>query len=295
MPIHSMTGFAQVRGQITEHLGCALSLKSVNHRHLDVQVRMPPDTDLLEAKLRRILRERLYRGHVELTISLERSGELAMVLNRQLVGSYIKAFRAASEEFGLTADPDLNAVLRLPGALEASSSTDPEEMEAAVSPMLEQAIERLNAMRREEGRGIDRELRERMALLSSAASEVERYRGAILHTYHEKLQSRMKELMGSQVDGDRLLQEAALMADRSDIREEVVRMKTHVDHFLKLLDAGGEAGKKLDFLLQEMGREANTLLSKTSGVAGEALRITGLGLAMKAEIEKAREQVQNIE
>jgi uncharacterized protein (TIGR00255 family) len=106
---------------------------------------------------------------------------------------------------------------------------------------------------------------------------------------------RMQELIGAHADRERILQEAALLAERSDIREELVRMETHVQHFLGLLDQSGEIGKKFDFLLQEMGREANTLMSKTSGVAGEALRITEVGLGMKAEIEKSREQVQNVE
>jgi uncharacterized protein (TIGR00255 family) len=105
----------------------------------------------------------------------------------------------------------------------------------------------------------------------------------------------MQELTGTQADPDRILQEAAMLAERSDVQEEIVRMKTHIKHFLGHLEGGGEVGKKLDFLLQEMSREANTLLSKTNGVAGEALRITEIGLAMKSDIEKSREQVQNIE
>src|SRR5262249_8827527 len=117
----------------------------------------------------------------------------------------------------------------------------------------------------------------------------------VQRAHFEKLQQRMKELVSAQVEPERLLQEAAMLSERSDIQEEIVRMTTHVDHLLGLLNSGGEVGKKLDFLLQEMNREANTLLSKTSGVVGEALRLTELGLAMKSEIEKAREQVQNIE
>jgi uncharacterized protein (TIGR00255 family) len=124
---------------------------------------------------------------------------------------------------------------------------------------------------------------------------VQQHRRAILQSYSERLQSRLQELLGASIDKERALQEAALLVDRSDIQEEIVRLETHVRHFLALLDEGGEIGKKLDFLLQEMNREANTLLSKTSGLAGEALRITEAGLAMKAEIEKAREQVQNLE
>jgi uncharacterized protein (TIGR00255 family) len=117
----------------------------------------------------------------------------------------------------------------------------------------------------------------------------------VLQSYVERLQSRLQELLGSSADKERVLQEAALLVDRSDIQEEIVRLENHVQHFLSLLDENGEVGKKLDFLLQEMNREANTLLSKTSGLAGEALKITEAGLAMKAEIEKSREQVQNLE
>jgi uncharacterized protein (TIGR00255 family) len=116
-----------------------------------------------------------------------------------------------------------------------------------------------------------------------------------LQSYVERLQSRLQELLGASADKERALQEAALLVDRSDIQEEIVRLENHVQHFLGLLDQDGEVGKKLDFLLQEMNREANTLLSKTSGLAGDALKITEAGLIMKAEIEKSREQVQNLE
>jgi uncharacterized protein (TIGR00255 family) len=290
-----MTGFAQVRGQLNEQVGCTLSLKAVNHRFLDLQLRLPPDSDALEMKLRRELRQRLHRGHIELTLTVDRADGAAPNLNRELVGGYIKAFRAASAEFGIVSEPDLNAILRLPGALEAKTDGMADDLEPVALKLLDAAVSKLNAMRGDEGRDIDAELRQRMEHLRSAATEVENYRSAVLQSYLEKVQSRMQELLGAHADRERILQEAALLADRSDIHEEVVRMHTHVDHFLRLLDNGGEAGKKLDFLLQEMGRESNTLLSKTSGVAGDAQRITELGLAMKAEIEKAREQVQNIE
>jgi uncharacterized protein (TIGR00255 family) len=120
-------------------------------------------------------------------------------------------------------------------------------------------------------------------------------RTAVSKAYLEKVQARMNELIPGKADNDRILQEAAMLAERSDIEEEVVRMKTHIKHFIGLLGEEKEVGKKLDFLLQEMNRETNTLLSKTAGVSGDGLRITELGLAMKAEIEKAREQIQNIE
>jgi uncharacterized protein (TIGR00255 family) len=295
MPIRSMTGFAQVKGQVGGQLGFSLSLKSVNHRFLDLHFRLPSDSDAIEMKLRRVLKEKLSRGHIELALNLERGVASGFALNRELVGAYIGAFRSAAKEFGIVAEPDLNVILRIPGAMDASSLPLNGELESAVLATVEEALARLNDMREEEGRGIDRELRERMAHIERASSEVAKHRNAVLHSYAEKLKARLQELAGSQFDPDRIAQEAALLVDRSDIQEELVRLQTHVQHFVGLLDQGGEVGKKLDFLLQELNREANTLLSKTSGLAGEALKITEMGLAIKSEIEKAREQVQNVE
>jgi len=290
-----MTGFAQVKAQVTPALAFSLMLKSVNHRFLDLHFRMPSDTDALEMKLRRLLKEKLGRGHVEVTLSLEHIGGNGVALNREMVNSYVQAFRTASAEFGVGGEPDLNVVLRMPGAMDSSAEKVGEDLEAAVMANVEEALAKLNQMREEEGRGTAAELRERMAHLLKAGAGMEGHRNAILRSYSERLQSRMQEMLGAQIDKERILQEAAVLVDRSDIQEELVRLQTHVKHFLGLLDQGGEVGKKLDFLLQEMNREANTLLSKTSGLAGEALKITEMGLLMKAEIEKSREQVQNLE
>jgi uncharacterized protein (TIGR00255 family) len=295
MPIRSMTAFAQFKGQVRLDASFTLALKSVNHRFLDLHLRMPPQSDALEMKLRRVLKERIARGHIELTLALDGAGDGALTLNRELVGAYVKVFRQAAQEFGIHGEPDLNAVFRMPGALGGGEAELDAETEARVLAGLAEAVAQLDRMRVEEGRGIERELRERMARLRGATADVEKLCGAVGRAYLEKIQSRMKELIGGHADQDRILQEAALLAERSDIQEEIVRLNTHIQHFLGVLQQGGEAGKKLDFLLQEMNREANTLLSKTSGVAGEGLRITELGLAMKAEIEKSREQVQNVE
>jgi uncharacterized protein (TIGR00255 family) len=290
-----MTGYAQVRGQVNAGLAFALALKSVNHRFLDLHFRVPSDADALEMKLRRLLKEKMARGHVEITLNLEYAGSNGVALNRQLVGSYVQAFRAAADEFGITGEPDLNVVLRMPGAMESAADRSGDELEAAVLARVEEALGKLNQMRDEEGRGIETELRERMNHLAKASSGMEGHRAAIQRNYADRLQARMQEMLGGHIDKERILQEAAVLVDRSDIQEELVRLNTHVKHFLGLLDQGGEVGKKLDFLLQEMNREANTLLSKTSGLAGEALKITEMGLLMKAEIEKSREQVQNLE
>jgi len=305
-----MTGFAQVKGEVQQNsapasapdstqsnrrVGFTLSLKSVNHRFLDLHFRLPSGTDSLEMQLRRLLKENVARGHLEVSLGLDRSSSETFSLNRELVSGYIAAFRAAAAEFSLATEPDLNAILRIPGAVDSAADAADDEIEAAVMAKVGEAVHRLNQMREEEGRGIVRELRQRMSHLQEAAGSVQQHRRAVLHNYTERLQSRLQELLGSTVDRERVLQEAALLVDRSDIQEEIVRLENHVQHFLGLLDEGGEIGKKLDFLLQEMNREANTLLSKTSGLAGEALNITEAGLAMKAEIEKSREQVQNLE
>jgi uncharacterized protein (TIGR00255 family) len=308
MPLRSMTGFAQVKGELVSrvdggdrptqangHLAFALSLKSVNHRFLDLHFRLPAGSDSIEMQLRRLLKENIARGHVEVTLSLERGNNETFALNRPLVNAYIAAFRAAAAEFAVPAEPDLNSILRIPGALDSAGDPDDEALESAVMATVGEVLDRLNEMREQEGRSIERELRQRMEHLREAVQTVHLHRRTVLHSYVERLQSRLQELLGSSADKERVLQEAALLVDRSDIQEEIVRLENHVQHFLGLLDENGEVGKKLDFLLQEMNREANTLLSKTSGLAGEALKITEAGLAMKAEIEKSREQVQNLE
>jgi uncharacterized protein (TIGR00255 family) len=314
MPLRSMTGFAQVKGESTNQaegtspsaaaatpasanarLAFSLALKSVNHRFLDLHFRLPSGCDSIEMQLRRLLKEQIARGHVEVTLSLERGNSDALALNRPLVGAYIAAFRAAASEFSVPVEPDLNSILRIPGALDSSSNAVDGALEPAVIATVAEVLARLNHMREQEGRSIERELRERMAHLQVAVNVVQEYRRTMLQSYLERLQSRLQELLGASADRERVLQEAALLVDRSDIQEEVVRLENHIQHFLGLLDEHGEVGKKLDFLLQEMNREANTLLSKTSGLAGDALKITEAGLSMKAEIEKSREQVQNLE
>jgi uncharacterized protein (TIGR00255 family) len=295
MPVRSMTGFAQVTGQVNSNLNFSLSLKSVNHRFLDLHFRMPAETDALEMKLRRKLKEQMARGHVELTLNLRPAGGASLALNRELVTGYIQAFRAAANEFGIAAEPDLNAILRIPGALDSATLPSDSELDAVVLARLDEGLHRLNQMREAEGQGTERDLRNLMKHITEACQKIEKHRQTSLKTYAEKLNTRLQELIGSQIEPERVLQEAALLVDRSDIQEELVRLDNHVKHFLGLLDQGGEVGKKLDFLLQEMNREANTLLSKTSGLAGEALKITEFGLSMKSDIEKAREQVQNLE
>ena len=297
-PVCSMTGFARIAGRVSDTLGFSVSLKSVNHRFLDLHMRLPPGAEGIEIQLRRLLKEKLRRGHVEVTLNLERSQKAEAGYDHALVAAYVEAFRAAATEHRLTAEPDLNAVFRLPGVLMAESRNSDEELiglEEAVLREADSLIAALETMRAQEGSLLANELRANMERLHTLVDEAATLREKVQQAYVERLSQRLKAMLDGGFDQDRILQEAALIAERSDVEEEVTRLRTHIDHFTGLLDQGGEVGKKLDFLLQEMNREANTLLSKTSGVEGNGTRITEAGLGMKSEIEKAREQVQNLE
>ena len=297
-PVYSMTGFARVAGRVSDTLGFSLSLKSVNHRFLDLHMRLPNGAEGVEMNLRRILKDKLRRGHVEVTLNLERTQKAETGYDHALVAAYIEAFRAAAAEHKLNAEPDLNAVFRLPGVLMAESRNTEEELKALEESVLRETdalIAALQTMRAQEGSALAGELCAGMDRLRALVDEAATLREKVQQAYFERLSQRMKNMLEGDFDKDRILQEAALIAERSDVEEEVTRLRTHIDHFTGLLDQGGEVGKKLDFLLQEMNREANTLLSKTSGVAGNGTRITEAGLGMKSEIEKAREQVQNLE
>jgi uncharacterized protein (TIGR00255 family) len=303
MPIYSMTGFArtQVRVPLSgeSQLGYTLSLKSVNHRFLDVQLRLPSGLDSLEMELRQALKEKLVRGHVELALSIDRSSQQKAGYNRELVNGYLAAFAAAREEHGLGGEPDLNAILRLPGALQIENRSNGEEDLTAVAESARREIapllEELKTMRAREGEALAAILNGTLDRLAEATEGVAALRPEVERRCQERLAQRLEAAAGPEFNRQRLLEEVAVLVERSDIAEELARMTAHIGHFRELLAGGGEVGKKLDFLLQEMNREANTLLSKTGGVGGQGTRITELGLAMKSEIEKAREQIQNVE
>jgi uncharacterized protein (TIGR00255 family) len=304
MPIYSMTGFArsQVRVPLPngEQLSYTLTVKSVNHRFLDVQLRLPSGLDALEMELRKALKDTLVRGHVDLTLQVDRSSQQTAGYNRDLVNGYLAAFSAAREEHGLTGQqPDLNAILRLPGALQNENRTNGDDDQAALAESVQREIapllEELKIMRAREGEALVAILNGTLDRLAEATEGVAALRSEVEERYQARLSERLLAATGPEFNRQRLLEEVAVMVERSDIAEELERMTTHIGHFRELLATSGEIGKKLDFLLQEMNREANTLLSKTGGAGGKGTRITELGLTMKSEIEKAREQIQNVE
>lgn len=300
--VKSMTGFAEAR---LEHGGWALrvSLRSVNHRFLDLHLRLPEGFEALEPEIRRMLREKLKRGHVDVNLRVDPIGAASVHVHGELAEAYLRAATDLRKKFGITSEPDLVALMRLPGVVAAAGAgagglTEEElaTLSLQASACLEQAVTRLEEMQRAEGATLVTEMRARLALISAHAKHVEELAVKLRPAFAARLEMRLKELLGDgPVDPGRIAQEAALLAERSDTTEELARLASHVEQFSKLLDSGAEIGKKLDFLLQEMQREANTLLSKTNGVEAGGLKITDLGLEIKSEIEKLREQVQNIE
>jgi uncharacterized protein (TIGR00255 family) len=297
----SMTGFAMVRGEF-EGWTVRVSVKSVNHRFLDVKLRIPESLEPYEYRLRQAVRGRIHRGHVDVHVSME-PGEAAPVhVNRELLKAYVRAAQELQEQTGGKAELDTVSLLRLPGVITGLASAlpeseeDQEELGKVLDKFLQDALGKMDEMRRNEGRHLTEELRARVAKIGTEAEEVRGLVATLRPAFSRRLEARLRELLnGTNIEPARLAQEAALLAERSDISEELDRLRSHLQQFTKLLDGAGELGKKLDFLLQEMHREANTMLSKTPGVESEALAITGLALEIKAEIEKLREQVQNIE
>ena len=297
----SMTGYATAR---SEHGGWSvrLSVKSVNHRFLDVKLRMPESLEPYELRLRQTVRERIHRGHVEVHVNVEPGKSAPVHVNRELLRTYLRAADELRQQTGAKAELDLVLLLRLPGVIAGlapelpDSDEEREEFGKVLEQLLCEALAKLDEMRLAEGRHLAEELRTRLARIASLADEVRGLVETLRPAFVRRLEARLKELLGGTiVDPARVTQEAALLAERSDISEELDRLRSHLRQFAKLVDNAGELGKKLDFLLQEMHREANTMLSKTPGVESEALAITGLALEIKAEIEKLREQVQNIE
>lgn len=296
-----MTGYAQARAE-RDGWVIRINVKSVNHRFLDLKLRLPEGFDLYELRLRQIVRERIHRGHIDVNAHAEPSAQASVQLNKDLALSYLRAAETLRQESRAAADVDLVSLLRLPGVIAGLSGAIPESEEEqeklgqALDACLREALARLDDMRRAEGRHLVEELRDRLSRIGGQAEQVRGLAATLRPAFARRLEMRLKELLGgTSIEPARLAQEAALLAERSDISEELDRLRSHLQQFTKLLDGAGELGKKLDFLLQEMHREANTMLSKTPGVESEALAITGLALEIKAEIEKLREQVQNIE
>ena len=297
IPVRSMTGFARARRPLGD-AELVVTLKSVNHRALDLHFHTGPEFDPFESAMRSAIKRHVTRGHLSIRIVVERPGGAGgLLLDSARLAGYMAAFREGSKQYGLVGEPDLNVAFTIPGILAETASTDlPAEFEPALLGALEEALVMLNEFRAREGGELVALLRRHNEAVHSAALRIEEIRSRALAAFQTRLQERLAELLaGMNLDPQRLAQEAAILADRSDIGEETARLKIHSRQLDEILEGGGEVGKKLDFLLQEMNRETNTILSKTSGIGEAGLGISDLALAAKSDIEKIREQSLNLE
>jgi uncharacterized protein (TIGR00255 family) len=294
--IRSMTGFGQGAAE-QDGVRVEVELKGVNHRFLDVKMKLPVEAGPLEPALRAAVQERVSRGRIDVSVAIlsTRPPVLKVSVNRELVAGYLQAAAGLKKQFRLKGSVGLDALLTLPGAVAVQAERAGTDGAAAalVPEALQQALERYDAMRAEEGRRLAEDLRGHLAAIGEAARRILADARGLPEAYARRVKERLAVLLQGErgPDESRLAQEVALLAGRVDITEELVRLQGYVEQAGATLERAGEpVGKTLDFIMQEMNREANTISSKA-----EALPICQEALRIKAEVEKIREQVQNLE
>src|SRR6267142_2681899 len=290
----SMTGYG--RGSADgEHFAVSVDLKTVNNRFLDVHLRLSGELSSLEPVIKRQIGTRLSRGRVDVSINYEKTAQTAYEINRPLIAGYVTALRDMQTEFNIGGELDINVLARLPGALQPARDGLSDDVVAGIEKALAEGLEELERMRAQEGETLRKEMAERIEKIDGLIPTIENAASGLVDAYRARLQKRIGELLTRngpvvELDQSRLAQEIAYLSDRSDVSEEMVRLRSHLAQFREALNAAGETGKMLDFLLQELNREANTTLSKSTDLA-----IKEAGLGIKAKVEKLREQVQNVE
>lgn len=292
-----MTGYARVRRSIAEG-ELTLSIKTVNHRALDLHFHMSSFFDPVEGAMRNLAKQEIHRGHVDIRCSLSRDAvKQTIEVNRPLLAAYRDLFHNLENHFGEMGKPNLNEALRLPGMLiESREDEVSESLNEAILAAIGEALAELNVQREREGAALAAQMLAYNENIRAQAARVRGLRTKILPILRQRIETKIADLLNGQgVDPARISQEAAFLADRGDVEEEVTRLLTHCTHLETLLTQGGDAGKKIDFLLQEMNRETNTILSKSNNAGDHGLEITEIGLAIKTEIERIREQSLNLE
>ena len=290
--ISSMTGFGSGSAG-GEHGQVKVELRSVNSRFCDIQVRCPPRLQRFEAGVRARLRRRIGRGKVTVFVDWEEAAAANPLpaLDQDLAWHYFDELEKLCGIFGMEGRPDLAVVAGLPGLFKSvQTAPEPEEVEELLAEAVEAALDDFLRMCAREGEALVRDLRKRVVGLQGTLERVEAMAGEARHRHLARLRERVEALVRpGEVDEDRLAQEVAMLAERSDTTEEVVRFRSHNAQFLDTLDKGGEVGRRLNFILQEMNREANTISSKST-----ESEIVHLVLEIKEEVERLREQVQNL-
>ncbi|MEP6944855.1 MAG: YicC/YloC family endoribonuclease [Acidobacteriota bacterium] len=292
--MRSMTGFG--RATAAEHnFSITVEIKTVNNRFLDVNLRLSNELQSLESDIKRMIGHRLSRGRVDVNLQYERNDETTYELNRPLIAGFLTAMRAMKDEFQLAGEPDLNVIARLPNVIVPSKSAAVPEFFAAVETVVAAALDDLEKMRAKEGSHLAEELISRLKTIEGRLPAIENEASRVGDEFLARLTKRIDDILSKTdsqitIDQGRLAQEVAYLADRADISEEISRLQTHIEHFRSIMVEDKDVGKRLDFLTQELNREANTITSKTNNMI-----VKENALAIKSEIEKIREQVQNVE
>jgi uncharacterized protein (TIGR00255 family) len=289
-----MTGFG--RGAVSEeNFAVSVEIKTVNNRFLDLNLRLASDLQSLEGNLKRLIQTRLSRGRVDVFINSERMSDVVYELNRPLIAGYLSALKQLQEEFGLVGEPDLNVIARLPNSLQTKADDLSEDFSGGIEEAVELALDELEKMREVEGESLKNDLYYLLSEIETHLPKIEAESETVAEEYLQRLTKRIDNLLSKsdsqiEIDQARLAQEVAYLADKSDIAEEIIRLKSHIEQFRGIMNDEKEVGKRLDFLTQELNREANTISSKTNN-----LIVKESALHIKSAIEKIREQVQNVE
>lgn len=290
--VKSMTGFGRGTYQ-DDRFTIEVVVTTVNHRFVDIQFRLPDELVAAEAQARGLVLQYCQRGRINVSVTLKHTGEVAYQLNRPMIRGYLAALAMMKQEFSIGGELDINTLAALPNVVEpvAQLSTPEVELKAGLESALKQALESVAEMRATEGRAIAKEMNERLHVIAGLVADIERDAGSNLTAARERLLRRVNELAADiSLDDGRLAQEVVLLAQRSDISEELNRLKSHIQQYRTLLDSDEAHGRKLEFLLQEMNREATTIQSKSPAVA-----ISKAAIEIRTEVEKLREQIQNVE
>ena len=291
--IKSMTGFG--RCEVTEgNRKYTVEIKSVNHRYLDVNIKMPKSLNFFESTIRTLLKEYMERGKVDLYITYEDFSEerFSLKYNEELAGEYLAHLKEMAEKFGLEDDIRVSTLSRYPDVFTMEQvEVDEQELWAGLEKAIRGACEQFVESRITEGDHLKADLIAKLDNMLSYVDFIEERSPVIMKDYRERLENKVKELLGDkQIDDSRIATEVTIFADKICVDEETVRLRSHIKSTKTALEAGGSIGRKLDFIAQEMNREANTILSKAND-----LEISDTGINLKTDIEKVREQIQNIE
>jgi len=292
--IQSMTGFGRAE-LVDEKRKLIVEMKSVNHRYADITIKMPRRLNRFEASIRTILKDYIARGKVDVFITYENLAEadVAVRYNRDVAREYVEYFRQMQEEFSMQEELTPTAVGRFPEVftLEESVTEDDDELFRSLEQVIRQAGEAFVQARSTEGENLKKDLLEKVSEMQTLVARIEELSPQIIEDYKTRLREKMDEfLQRNDIDEGRIAAEVTIFADKICVDEEMVRLKSHVDGVRGILEEGGAVGRKLDFIVQEMNREANTTLSKAG-----SLDVTDIGIEMKTLIEKIREQIQNLE